>query len=360
MVSFLPLDNDLIVMGGLVGIFAATRWRRIRRSGAAPGVVLFVAAILINGALRFEWVSEFLSSFGPDLPANFGGENDESWQVFAVDMLATGLLAAGTLVFIQRVISFYEKKSDLLNEANLREDRLKDAVKLAKLGFYIYDTKAEKLLYCTERHALSHGMSLEDCLGCWFGLDANTLPIHPDDQQMMVEKFNDVRAGKVTEMEYRVLTPSTKSALLNLILNAQDAIGTKGHITLVTENIRIDDNSHDSRLDDLAPGCYGMLAVRDTGTGIAPDVLDQIFDPFFTSKEPGSGTGLGLSMIQGFMTQSVGTIRVHSELGRETTFKLVFPAVTQHVDHRVECEEPPGFSPPRAGPLFCSPKMRTR
>ncbi|WIY26091.1 hybrid sensor histidine kinase/response regulator [Parasedimentitalea psychrophila] len=493
-VSFLPLDNDLIVMGVLVGIFAATRWRRIQRSGAAPGVVLFVTAILINGALRFEWVSEFLSSIGPDTPANFGRENDESWQVFTVDMFATVLLAAGTLVFIQRVISFYEKQSDLLNEATLREDRLKDAVKLAKLGFYIYDPKAENLLYCTEQHALSHGMSLEDYQGRCFGLGASTLPIHPDDQQMMVEKFNDVRAGKVTEMEYRVLTPSgekrvykvttpvigpngdvirevgtsqdvteqrkhemvarqsvkmeaignltggfahdfnnllaiimgslelatehpdnlddlleqalaatnrgadltksmlsfarrapleptdlnlnqlvrdtmnmarralpstveveasllaglrtikadrssTESALLNLILNARDAIGTKGHITLVTENLRIDDSSTDSRLDDLAPGCYVMLAVRDTGTGIAPDVLDQIFDPFFTTKEPGKGTGLGLSMIQGFMTQSEGTIRVHSELGRGTTFKLLFPAVTPHSDHRADSEE---------------------
>ncbi|WOI55492.1 PAS domain-containing hybrid sensor histidine kinase/response regulator [Palleronia sp. LCG004] len=113
-------------------------------------------------------------------------------------------------------------------------------------------------------------------------------------------------------------------AILNLIINARDAMPSGGQITIETANIRIDDDYIDSRGEEIEPGRYAMIAVSDTGTGIDPENLRRIFEPFFTTKPPGQGSGVGLAMVMGFMRQSKGTILVYSEVGVGTTFKLYF------------------------------------
>ena len=134
----------------------------------------------------------------------------------------------------------------------------------------------------------------------------------------------------------RVDTVSTESALLNLLINARDAMPDGGKLTIETANLRMDQDNLDTRLETLAAGRYVMLAVSDTGEGIAPAHIGVIFEPFFSTKGPGRGSGLGLSMIQGFMKQSGGAVRVCSELGTGTTFKLYFPAVLDKVAEAVE------------------------
>lgn len=119
---------------------------------------------------------------------------------------------------------------------------------------------------------------------------------------------------------------STESALLNLILNARDAMPEGGKLTLKTENVQIDEACGDSRGATLKAGRYVMLAVSDTGEGMPKDVADRIFDPFFSTKPTGKGSGLGLSMVQGFMEQSNGAVQVFTEPGVGTTIKLYFRA----------------------------------
>ncbi len=114
-----------------------------------------------------------------------------------------------------------------------------------------------------------------------------------------------------------------ESALLNLCINARDAMPEGGRITIETANKWLDDRA--ARERDLSPGQYISLCVTDTGTGMAPDVIEHAFDPFFTTKPIGQGTGLGLSMVYGFVRQSGGQVRIYSELGQGTTMCLYFP-----------------------------------
>ncbi|AWN44331.1 histidine kinase [Methylobacterium durans] len=114
-----------------------------------------------------------------------------------------------------------------------------------------------------------------------------------------------------------------EGALLNLCINARDAMPESGRITIAAANRQLDDR--EARAHDLPPGEYLSLCVTDTGTGMTPEVVARAFDPFFTTKPLGQGTGLGLSMIYGFVRQTGGQVRIESEPGAGTTVCLYLP-----------------------------------
>ena len=119
-----------------------------------------------------------------------------------------------------------------------------------------------------------------------------------------------------------------ENALLNLAINARDAMEGRGRLTIEARNALLDE-AYARQQPDLLAGQYVLLTVTDTGSGMAPDVLLRAFEPFFSTKPEGHGTGLGLSMVYGFVKQSGGHIKVFSEPGHGTTVKLYLPRCLQ-------------------------------
>jgi PAS domain S-box-containing protein len=162
-----------------------------------------------------------------------------------------------------------------------------------------------------------------------------TLAPQPTDINRLIAGMDDLirrSVGPIVELEVihasdlwatKVDSSQLENALLNLCINARDAMSPGGgKLTLVTSNRSIDECSAEN---NIPPGEYISLCVTDTGMGMPPEVLERIFDPFYTTKPLGEGTGLGLSMVYGFVSQSGGQVRVHSKIGVGTTMCIYLP-----------------------------------
>jgi PAS domain S-box-containing protein len=159
---------------------------------------------------------------------------------------------------------------------------------------------------------------------------------HPIDVNQLIRGVEDLMRRslaervsfevRLAERVWPVLVDANQleNALLNLVINARDAMPDGGHVVVETGVAELEGANGDDE-NDLEPGDYTTIAVTDTGIGMSRDIVKRVFDPFFTTKPIGQGTGLGLSMIYGFVKQSRGQIRVDSEPGSGTTVTLLLP-----------------------------------
>ncbi|HYX46119.1 MAG TPA: ATP-binding protein, partial [Sphingomicrobium sp.] len=177
----------------------------------------------------------------------------------------------------------------------------------------------------------------------------------PIDLARLEEALSDLLAhtlGGLVHVEWRtgkhVWNPfadqaQLELALLNLIINARDAMPAGGTVTVTTENAK----AGADHWAGLPQGDYVVLSVSDTGVGISPELMDKVMEPFFTTKEVGKGSGLGLSMVYGFAKQSGGAFRLTSELGQGTTGELWLPRASGEADSvsRIAKEPQPEILP---------------
>ena len=155
-------------------------------------------------------------------------------------------------------------------------------------------------------------------------IDLNDLPAEPRGDPAPAARRNDPgHHNPGSDLWPTRVDPSqVGDALLNLTINARDAMPLGGSIQISTENVHLEDDLRDP---GVAPGDYVVMTVSDTGIGMPPEVLERAAEPFFTTKEPGAGSGLGLAMIFGFANQSGGHMTIASQHGRGTTVRLYLP-----------------------------------
>ncbi len=234
-------------------------------------------------------------------------------------MEAIGRLAGGIAHDFNNLLTIIKGYTELaLNRprisAELQADveRIEDASERA-------GTLVRQLLAFSRRQVLQP--KLIDLNGIVLGLDKLLRRLMDEDIQMTTIPGKDVGTIKADPGQM-------EQVIMNLVVNARDAMPNGGRLTVETANMDLD-AAYGSDHATVKPGSYVMLAVSDTGTGMSPETVAHIFEPFYTTKASGRGTGLGLSTVYGIVKQSGGYIWVYSEPGRGSSFKVYLPRVEQ-------------------------------
>jgi len=231
----------------------------------------------------------------------------------AQKMEAMGLLAAGVAHDFNNLLTVISGYCQLA-QARLQAGHpvLRDLAEVAKAGERAANLTRQLLAFSRQQVLEPRVLDLNDVIADVEKMLRRLLGADIELRFRPAEGLGQLRAdaGQVEQV------------LLNLIVNARDAMPDGGRITIETENVEIGDRS------EIPSGSYVLLTVSDTGSGMDAKTSSRIFEPFFTTKELGRGTGLGLSTVHGIVKQSEGHIAVQSELGQGTTFRIHFPRVS--------------------------------
>jgi PAS domain S-box-containing protein len=228
-------------------------------------------------------------------------------------MEAVGQLTGGIAHDFNNLLLVITGNLELL-EPRLNGDEkelLKEAQDAAALGSKLTD---QLLSFARRRHMDTHVIRLNDLVVSITDMLRRTLGEHITLSTALAREI----------WPTRVDPGQFQSAVVNMAVNARDAMPEGGKLVVETRNIVLDVD-HTEFNPELKPGEYVQLSICDTGEGMPPEVRDRVFEPFFTTKEKGRGTGLGLAMVYGFVKQSGGHVTIYSEVGHGTTINLYFP-----------------------------------
>jgi len=234
-------------------------------------------------------------------------------------MEAVGRLAGGVAHDFNNLLTVILGYSQILAEGVPSGSRLADSTAQIKSAADRASGITRQLLAFSRKTVMTpRVVNLNDIM---LNLDSLLRRLIGEDIEVLTVPANDL--GSVTADPGQI-----EQVIMNLALNARDAMPHGGKLTLETSNEQLDE-SYAQRHQPTVAGRYVMLAVTDTGHGMSPETQARIFEPFYTTKEVGKGTGLGLSMVYGIVKQSGGYIWVYSEPDRGTTFKIYLPRVDQ-------------------------------
>jgi len=242
----------------------------------------------------------------------------------AQKMEVVGQLTGGVAHDFNNLLAVMAGNLELLSEGVPEDSPLRDCIDAALHASGRGAELTQRLLAFSRRQALAPVRTdLNELVREMDGLLRRTLGETIQIETLLAEDL----------WESRIDRNQLENALLNLTVNARDAMPGGGKLTVETANVVID-QGRAQQLEDADPGPYVMLSVRDTGSGIPADLLPKVFEPFFTTKQVGRGSGLGLSMVYGFVKQSGGHVELASGRNAGTTFELYLPKAQGAASHR--------------------------
>lgn len=229
-------------------------------------------------------------------------------------MEAVGQLTGGIAHDFNNLLAIVLGNAELLNERVDEDDLIEPVIRAASRGAEL----TQKLLAFSHQQPLwPKTFGLNDVIDGMTGVLRRTLSEAIEIKSVAAEDLWLVRADE----------SQVENLMLNLVINARNAMLDGGILSIETANVRLD--AAQALEVDVSPGNYVTLTVSDTGNGMAPEVLEHVFEPFFTTQEVGEGSGLGLSMAYGFAKQSGGQLVIKSEVDHGTTVRLYLPQAPQ-------------------------------
>ncbi|MGC4114065.1 MAG: ATP-binding protein [Myxococcales bacterium] len=243
----------------------------------------------------------------------------EAQLAHAKKLEVLGRLAGGVAHDFNNLLEVILSLSTLVLEKPLEGEELADSVREIKAAAELAAALTRRLLAFSRKQVLEPEVFKVDGV-----VEGTTRLI-----RRLLGEGVELEVSLATEVGYVRMDPAQLEQLLvNVAVNARDAMPAGGRLEISASNVEVD-GAAARRNPDARPGPHVRLRVTDTGTGMAPDVVQRIFEPFFTTKPDGKGTGLGLAKVYGAVVESGGHVDVRSEPGRGTTFDFYFPRVVE-------------------------------